>query len=105
MDDKTLEWLKKLIGYKNIKAFYNNSLWTNKRVEILKRDNNECQKCKAKGRYSEGQCVHHIQHVKKAPHLALSDDNLITLCNSCHDEEHPEKFNNKPKVQLNEERW
>ena len=107
METKELsEWINKLIQYHNIKAFYNNGLWEHKRTEALERDNNECQKCKGKGLYSEAQCVHRIQHVRKRPDLALTLDNLISLCNSCHDEEHPEKFkNNKPKEQLNEERW
>ncbi|MGJ8756257.1 HNH endonuclease [Clostridium botulinum] len=100
-----VEWIRKLIQYKNIKAFYNSSHWLSKRAKALERDNNECQKCKVKGLYSEAQCVHHKEHVRKCPELALTLSNLISLCNSCHDEEHPEKFNNKPKPQLNEERW
>lgn len=100
-----VQWIRKLISYHNIKAFYNNSLWEKVRAEALERDNNECQKCKGKGLYSKAQCVHHKEHVRKRPDLALTLDNVISLCNSCHDEEHPEKFNNKPKPQLNEERW
>lgn len=99
------QWIRKLISYHNIKAFYNNALWEKVRAEALERDNNECQKCKSKGLYSKAQCVHHKEHVRKRPELALTLDNLISLCNSCHDEEHPEKFNNKLKPQLNEERW
>ncbi len=99
------EWINKLIQYHNIKAFYNNVLWECVRAEALERDNNECQKCKSNGTYSKAQCVHHKEHVRKRPDLALTLDNLISLCNSCHDEEHPEKFNNKPKPQLNQERW
>ncbi|NRT70026.1 HNH endonuclease [Clostridium beijerinckii] len=100
-----LQWINKLIQYHNIKALYNNSLWQYVRSKALERDNNECQKCKSKGIYSKAQCVHHKEHVRKRPELALTLDNLISLCNSCHDEEHPEKLNNKPKPQLNEERW
>lgn len=100
-----VNWIKKLIQYNNIKAFYNSSYWLSKRAEALERDNNECQKCKAKGLYSEANCVHHKEHVRKRPDLALTLSNLISLCNSCHDEEHPEKLRNKPKPQLNEEKW
>lgn len=99
------QWINKLIQYHNIKAFYNNAAWEHVRAEALDRDNNECQKCKSKGLYSKAQCVHHKKHVRKHPELALTLDNIISLCNSCHDEEHPEKFNNKPKPQLNEEKW
>ena len=73
-------------------AFYKSVWWAKKRWYILKRDRGECQRCKADGVYSKGQCVHHIQHLKHRPDLALSDSNLITLCNSCHDKEHPEKL-------------
>lgn len=106
MDTKELvQWILKLIRYNNIKAFYNSALWKHVRSKALERDNDECQKCKGKGLYSKAQCVHHKEHVRNRPDLALTLDNTISLCNSCHDEEHPEKFNNKPKPQLNEERW
>ena len=98
-------WINKLIQHHNIKAFYNSSLWENKRAEALGRDNNECQKCKSRGLYGEANCVHHKKHLRKHPELALDLDNLISLCNSCHDEEHPEKLKHQSKPQLNEERW
>lgn len=100
-----MHWINSLIKHHNIKAFYNSSLWEHVRLEALKRDKNECQKCKARGGYSKAQCVHHKKHVRKYPELALDLDNTTSLCNSCHDEEHPEKFKNKPKPQLNIERW
>lgn len=100
-----VEWIRALIKNNNIKAFYKSGHWQKVRTDALKRDNNECQKCKVKGDYNEAQCVHHKQHVKKRPDLALTLDNVISLCDSCHNEEHPEKFRNKPKPQLNEERW
>jgi 5-methylcytosine-specific restriction enzyme A len=99
------QWVNALIQHNNIKAFYNSGLWQHKRIEALERDNNECQKCKAKGLYSEADCVHHKKYVRNCPELALDLDNLISLCNSCHDEEHPEKLRNKPKPQLNTEKW
>jgi 5-methylcytosine-specific restriction enzyme A len=104
-DNEIYNWIIKLIKHNNIKAFYNSGAWLHKRADALDRDNNECQNCKAKGLFSPANCVHHKKHVKKYPELALDLDNLISLCNSCHDVEHPEKFNNKPKPQLNQERW
>lgn len=100
-----VNWIRTLIQHNNIKAFYNSALWKHVRNEALERDNNECQKCKARGLYSDAECVHHKEHVRKRPELALTLDNLISLCNSCHDEEHPEKLRRKRKSQLNEERW
>ncbi|KOA76605.1 HNH endonuclease [Clostridium botulinum] len=86
--------------------FYKSTVWINKRKEILKRDHNECQRCKLKGRFSKAECVHHIKHLKNRPDLALEDNNLISLCFTCHNEVHPEKLNIsiKPKYN-NEERW
>lgn len=102
-----VQWIRALIKHNNIKAFYNSILWLSKRAEALDRDNNECQKCKAKGLFSPANCVHHKEHVKQHPELALDLDNLISLCNSCHDEEHPEKLKKyvSKKRFINEERW
>ncbi|SHJ64462.1 HNH endonuclease [Clostridium amylolyticum] len=89
----------------DVLKFYKSMEWLDKRTDILERDNNECQKHKARGKFHSAECVHHKEHLRDRPDLALTDSNLISLCNSCHNEEHPEKFNNKPKAQLNEERW
>lgn len=106
MNEKELTlWITNLIKNNNIKAFYNSGLWLSKRADALERDKDECQKCKARGTFSSADCVHHKKHVKQYPNLALDIDNLISLCNSCHDEEHPEKLRNEPKPQLNVERW
>ena len=75
-----------------IKLFYKLAIWRRKRRQVLDRDNRECQKCKAAGGYRRATCVHHIKHLDKAPHLALTDSNLISLCDSCHNQEHPEKL-------------
>lgn len=90
----------------DVKKFYKSVEWIKKRKQILKRDNYECQKCKSFGKYHKAECVHHKKHLRKAPELALTDSNLISLCNVCHNEEHPEKLNNKAKKRfINEERW
>ena len=89
-----------------MKAFYRSAAWLRKRAEILERDNNECQRCKRRGRYHRAECVHHKLHLDKRPDLALDDGNLESLCLSCHDEEHPEKLRkNSPKKFINVERW
>ncbi len=59
--------------------FYISTLWRKKRKEILKRDNNECQRCKGKGKFKLATCVHHIKHLKARLDLALVNDNLISL--------------------------
>ena len=35
--------------------------------------------------------VHHIKHVDEFPELAYEDNNLVSLCQACHNKAHPEK--------------
>lgn len=100
-----------LIKANNLMKFYKSRAWMSLRLEALRRDNNECQKCKGKGKYRKADCVHHMKEVKDHPEHALSLDNLKSLCNTCHNEEHDRlsiwelnKPNAKPKF-FNEERW
>lgn len=99
------KWLIPIIKANNIKTFYNSTPWKHARLKALERDNNECQKCKSRGLYNEAECVHHKKHVKQYPQLALELDNLISLCNECHNQEHPEKLRVKPRTPINTERW
>lgn len=104
----TMHWIRKLIADDNLHAFYTSGMWLGKRSEIIERDNNECQKCKSKGMYHKAECVHHKKHIKDYPELALVDVNLISLCNACHNEEHPEKLASKEaekKKIISQERW
>lgn len=98
-------------GRENI--FYNSYAWHKVRAEVLKLDNYECQMCKKEGRYTRGEIIHHIHHLKDCPELALSifdDDgnrNLITVCKYHHDLEHPEHHKQfiARKKPLTNERW
>ena len=99
--------LLKAIQRGDTRKFYKSKEWRHKRQEILRRDNNECQKCKWAGRYSKAKTVHHKKHLKEFPELALTDNNLESLCDTCHNEEHPEKLQTqatKEKFTI-EERW
>lgn len=84
--------------------FYKTAAWRKKRVEILQRDNFECQMCKERGLQTQAQTVHHIVHLRDDKSLALEDSNLISLCNACHNEVHPEKLK-KFTSNIHEERW
>ena len=81
--------------------FYKSKEWRKKRQDILERDNNECQRCKRKGRASPGQVykldVHHIKHLEDRWDLKLDSNNLITLCGACHNLQHPEKLKEEHK--------
>lgn len=88
------------------KSFYNSAEWLHKRAEILARDHWECQRCKEQGEFAKAVVVHHIKHYKARKDLALIDDNLISLCLSCHDDVHPEKLRrNAAAKTINEEKW
>jgi 5-methylcytosine-specific restriction protein A len=104
------------------KRFYDSAAWKHKRLQILVRDHYECQDCRkrlndavAAGKTLNGKDrmirraeeVHHIQELKEHPELALEDDNLVSLCISCHNLRHgraPKKFKRK-RILASKERW
>ena len=59
--------------------------WQRKRNEIRERDLHLCKLCLSNGRITNTSLeVHHIIPVTADDRLRLDDDNLITLCSSCH---------------------
>ena len=75
----------------NTEAFYKSKPWLKKRAAILRRDGFLCQNCLRYGRRRDATTVHHKKHLDDFPELALIDSNLVSLCESCHNKEHPEK--------------
>lgn len=71
--------------------FYHSKKWESMRKRILVRDGYMCMNCKRYGRRRQATTVHHIKHYDEYPELALDPSNLISLCNECHNKEHPEK--------------
>lgn len=65
--------------------------WKRFREKILRRDGYMCQCCKRYGRTTEATEVHHIRHADEYPELVYEADNVISLCHSCHNKQHPEK--------------
>lgn len=111
MQEKIVK-LKSLISEGREHSFYTSYAWNKVRSEVLKMDNYECQLCKKEGRYSHGDIVHHIHHLKDYPELALSiydesgERNLITVCKRHHEMEHPESQRRYiRKETVAEERW
>ncbi|MFA0816014.1 MAG: HNH endonuclease [Anaerofustis sp.] len=72
---------------------YKNKRWDRKRAAILKRDGYRCQECKRYGRSATATTVHHINPLEDYPQLMYADDNLLSLCGSCHDQMH-DRVNN-----------
>lgn len=62
--------------------YMQSDLWRHKRKRILARDNYRCQKCGS----AINLRVHHIRYPEYFGDE--SDDDLITLCDSCHQEVH-----------------
>ncbi|KEK25707.1 HNH endonuclease [Bacillus gaemokensis] len=95
-----------LIKTDKLMKFYKSKEWRQLRVKVLQRDNYECCMCRDKGKYRKADCVHHIKEVKEYPELALTFENLKSLCNQCHNEVHDRlKAQDKPPAFVNEERW
>ena len=92
--------------------FYSWGEWRACRREVLRLDRYECQRCKAAGRYSRAEIVHHIEPLRNRPDLALSIWNgenrqLISVCKRCHEALHPEsrRQNESEKASITDERW
>lgn len=109
MTKQFLNWLIALIKSDNIHPFYICKEWLQTRSNVLKIDKNECQICKEKGRYTKAELVHHVNHLKKSPELALSiwyvdadgnkKRNLISVCKDCHETEcHPDRMRKKNRT-------
>jgi len=75
--------------------FYNSKKWKDKRKYILYRDGYLCQECKKYGRNTEAKVVHHIKELEDHPELRLKNNNLVSVCKSCHNKIHPEKGGHK----------
>lgn len=119
--DELTKWINQLIQEDKLYKFYKSKHWLELRAKILQDHHQECINCRAKGRVTKAQTVHHVNHVKDNPGLALSEyyidsegnkqRNLLPLCNACHNLEHPEKaykayfINKKKNPDTNPERW
>ena len=114
-------WIRQLIREDKIYLFYKTDDWLELRDDVMKDAHNECQHCLQNGIYKRAEMVHHVNEVRKRPDLALTREftdpithekiiNLVALCNSCHEKEHPDRFGNyrnKRGIErfTNEEKW
>ena len=120
-----IKWINELANEQKIYRFYQTVEWRSLRAEIMHKHHNECYKCRQYGKITKADTVHHVYHLRDYPEYGLSEEiyidakkiiNLIPLCNSCHNIEHPEKFNRyknkknngnsiKNKKNINIEKW
>lgn len=86
----------------NIDKLYNTKRWKSLRLVVLNRDYELCQECKRRGTISKGNTVHHIVEAREDLTLFWDIDNLETICPSCHNKEHPDRFGKgKKKKRIN----
>lgn len=80
-----------------MRSFYKSTRWLSKRSKILRRDEYRCQECKRYGKTTSATTVHHIIPLMWCllfnTTLALASNNLISLCNKCHDKMHDRNTN------------
>lgn len=125
MKKELVEYINNLIEKDELWRFYKQKEWKQVRDSVLQEQRNECEVCRRKGiikRYdidADGhkhliKTVHHVQHVRSHPELALSKyyyaggerkKNLIVVCKACHNDLHPEKRKKNRNGYTNEERW
>lgn len=107
--------LRALIDAGQEERFYSWKPWKRLSLRVRELDHHECQHCKAAGKYSPAEIVHHVKHLRERPDLALSiwdpdtkERQLVTLCRACHEREHPERMRTTTSAAaspLTVERW
>lgn len=70
--------------------FYGTARWKRAREAALRRDLYLCQDC-LPNRLTPATMVHHIVPLEQDRSLATELDNLVSLCDACHNRRHPEK--------------
>lgn len=68
--------------------FYRSKEWDKVRKARLALDTGLCQKCKKEGKITIADMVHHKVEIKDDWDKRLDIENLISLCNKCHNSIH-----------------
>ena len=79
-------------------GFYKSSKWKCKRERILRRDEYRCMECKRYGKSVSATTVHHIIPLEQRTDLKLASNNLLSMCNKCHDKMHDRTNNQLTKA-------
>lgn len=67
---------------------YKSSRWQRLREAALARDGWLCQECRRYGKRTEASVVHHVWPAEEFPAWQWKAWNLVSLCQSCHNEMH-----------------
>lgn len=71
--------------------FYRTVRWSRTRAACLRRDGYLCRDCARYGKRTPATTAHHMQERTVCPDKAYALDNLISLCDACHNARHPDK--------------
>lgn len=85
------------ISLEQSKDFYKSTAWEKCRDYILSRDLGLCQICLPTVGPVPASTVHHKEHLRDNWERRLDPDNLISVCASCHNKLHPEKWRRKTR--------
>ena len=73
-------------------AFYHQAAWKKVRDNYIKSVGGLCEDCLAKGIYTPATCVHHVEELTELtvtnPEKAYGYENLMALCDRCHNIRH-----------------
>lgn len=69
-------------------SFYNSPEWKLLRNQKFVDSEGLCELCRKNGIISQGKEVHHIKPIEYYWELRLDYNNLILLCNDCHNAQH-----------------
>lgn len=90
--------------YNNKESFRWSNDWKKKRNDIRDRDNHLCRWCLVNGRITyKDLSVHHITPLEEDYERRLDDDNLITLCDRCHEDAESGKISKVDLLRLAKE--
>ncbi len=81
--------------------FYSSKNWIKVRDIIKNLDNNLCLVCLDNNELNNMDTVHHIEELKEDWSRRFDKDNLISLCESCHQKIHKKYLTNKLETQHN----
>ena len=95
---------------------YNSREWKELRIAKLRSTNGLCEECMKDGVVTQATCVHHVVPIETAKtkdemkRLAFDWNNLMSLCQSCHNRIHKELGSNTAKVvkaraEARQDRW
>jgi len=95
-----------MADYKESDPFYHSKEWKRLRKAALARDNGMCVDCMDRMRAGIGikpkraTMVHHVIPRSERPDLELVLENLVSLCDGCHEIRHPERRSKKKRKTL-----